>query len=100
MNAVVRLSRSTVIDAPVDAIWRLLRDFNSHGSWHPAIADSRIEAGETNADVARRLAIDPTTVGLDQPNNTYIAANIRRSFRVFRDDNHDGRGDHEHQGQD
>jgi hypothetical protein len=44
--------------------------------------------------------IDPTTVGLDQPNNRYIAANIRRSFRVFRDDNHDGHGDHEHQGQD
>ncbi len=44
--------------------------------------------------------IDPTTVGLGQPNNAYIAANIRRSFRVFRDDNHDGRGDHEHQGQD
>jgi hypothetical protein len=43
--------------------------------------------------------IDPTTVGLDQPNNAYIAANIRRSFRVFRDDDHDGRGDHEHQGQ-
>jgi hypothetical protein len=44
--------------------------------------------------------IDPTTVGLDQPNNRYIAANIRRSFRVFRDDDHDGHGDHEHQGQD
>jgi hypothetical protein len=44
--------------------------------------------------------IDPTTVGLDQPNNAYIAANIRRSFRVFRDDDHDGRGDHEHKGQD
>ncbi|HEX7981139.1 MAG TPA: hypothetical protein VF461_21200 [Gemmatimonadaceae bacterium] len=44
--------------------------------------------------------IDPTTVGLDQPNNAYIAANIRRSFRIFRDDDHDGRGDHEHQGQD
>jgi len=44
--------------------------------------------------------IDPTTVGPDQPNNAYIAANIRRSFRIFRDDDHDGRGDHEHQGQD
>jgi hypothetical protein len=43
--------------------------------------------------------IDPTTVGRDQPNNRYIAANIRRSFRVFRDDDHDGRGDHEHEGQ-
>ena len=45
MNAVVRLSRSTVIDAPVDAVWRLLRDFNSHEAWHPAVAASRIEAG-------------------------------------------------------
>ena len=44
--------------------------------------------------------IDPTTVGLDQPNNVVIANNIRRSFRVFRDDDHDGHGDHEHQGQD
>jgi hypothetical protein len=43
--------------------------------------------------------IDPTTVGRDQPNNRYIAANIRRSFRVFRDDDHDGRGDHESEGQ-
>jgi NADPH2:quinone reductase len=46
MDRVVRLSRSTVIDAPIDAIWRLLRDFNSHESWHPAIATSRIEASE------------------------------------------------------
>ena len=51
MNAVVRLSRSTVIDAPVDAIWRLLRDFNGHESWHPAIAESRIEAGEAGDSV-------------------------------------------------
>jgi NADPH2:quinone reductase len=46
MSRAVRISRSTVIDAPIDAIWRLLRDFNSHESWHPAIATSRIEAGE------------------------------------------------------
>lgn len=49
---------------------------------------------------ASGATIDPTTVGPDQPNNAYIAANIRRSFRIFRDDDHDGRGDHEHQGQD
>ena len=47
MNAVVKVSRSAVIDAPVDVLWRLLRDFNSHGTWHPAIAESHIEAGET-----------------------------------------------------
>jgi NADPH:quinone reductase-like Zn-dependent oxidoreductase len=46
MNRVVSLSRSAVIDAPVDAVWHLLRDFNSHAAWHPGIAESRIEAGE------------------------------------------------------
>jgi NADPH:quinone reductase-like Zn-dependent oxidoreductase len=43
----VRVSRSSVIDAPVDALWRLLRDFNSHAAWHPAIAESHMEAGES-----------------------------------------------------
>ncbi|WP_431862586.1 SRPBCC family protein [Azospirillum sp.] len=38
-----RIVRSTVIDAPVAEIWRILRDFNSHRDWHPAIADSLIE---------------------------------------------------------
>src|SRR5207342_1250798 len=42
----VRVLRSAVVDAPIDAVWRLLRDFNSHAEWHPAIAASRIEAGE------------------------------------------------------
>ncbi|MCP4381949.1 MAG: zinc-binding dehydrogenase [Hyphomicrobiales bacterium] len=51
MSAVVRVSRSTVIDAPVDVVWRLLRDFNSHESWHPAIAESRIDAGEPGDSV-------------------------------------------------
>jgi NADPH2:quinone reductase len=43
---VVRVARSAVIDAPVEDVWRLLRDFNGHGTWHPAVAESAIEAGE------------------------------------------------------
>ena len=39
----MRVSRSAVIDAPIDAVWALLRDFNSHARWHPAIAESEIE---------------------------------------------------------
>lgn len=46
MSRMVRVLRSSVVDAPVDALWRLLRDFNSHAAWHPAIADSHLEAGE------------------------------------------------------
>ena len=41
-----RVARSCVIDAPVGVVSRLLRDFNSHADWHPAIAESHIEAGE------------------------------------------------------
>jgi NADPH:quinone reductase len=38
--------RSTVIDAPIDQVWAMLRDFNGHDQWHPAIAESMIENGQ------------------------------------------------------
>ncbi|WP_339762368.1 zinc-binding dehydrogenase [uncultured Hoeflea sp.] len=41
----VRVVQSAVIDVPIDDVWRVLRDFNSHDQWHPAIAESRIEDG-------------------------------------------------------
>jgi NADPH:quinone reductase len=39
----VDIRRTTVIDASVEAVWAILRDFNSHGAWHPAVSTSRIE---------------------------------------------------------
>lgn len=42
----VNLYVSSVIDAPADAVWARVRDFNGLPQWHPAIADSRIENGE------------------------------------------------------
>jgi hypothetical protein len=42
---VPKVVRSTVIDQPVDAVWAVLRDFNGHDQWHPAVADSHIERG-------------------------------------------------------
>jgi NADPH:quinone reductase-like Zn-dependent oxidoreductase len=41
-----RVTRSAVIDAPIEHVWSVLRDFNGHVSWHPAIAESHIEQGE------------------------------------------------------
>jgi NADPH:quinone reductase-like Zn-dependent oxidoreductase len=48
-----------VIDAPIDRVWSLLRDFNSHAAWHPAIADSEIEGAEPSDRVGcvRRFAL-------------------------------------------
>jgi NADPH:quinone reductase len=41
-----RVTRSAIIDAPIERVWEVLRDFNSHDQWHPAVADSHIENGE------------------------------------------------------
>ena len=36
---------SSVIAAPAARVWETIRDFNGMPNWHPAIAESRIEAG-------------------------------------------------------
>jgi hypothetical protein len=41
----IRLVRSTVFDAPTDRVWGIIRDFNGHDRWHPAVAKSTIERG-------------------------------------------------------
>jgi NADPH2:quinone reductase len=43
---VIRVRRSAIIDAPIGRVWEVLRDFNSHSLWHPAVGESRIEANE------------------------------------------------------
>ncbi|MYA89161.1 MAG: SRPBCC family protein [Boseongicola sp. SB0662_bin_57] len=39
------VKKSTVLDAPADAVWDVIRDFNGHDRWHPAVAESHIERG-------------------------------------------------------
>ncbi|MEO7007980.1 MAG: SRPBCC family protein [Caldimonas sp.] len=46
-----RVTRSAVIDAPVDRLWAVLRDFNSHAFWHPAIEASEIEGRDAGTQV-------------------------------------------------
>lgn len=41
-----RVYVSTVIGAPTAKVWARVRDFNGLPSWHPAIAESRIENGD------------------------------------------------------
>lgn len=47
----VTLCRSTVIDAPLAAVWDILRDFNGHDRWHPAVSRSRLEGGKTTDQI-------------------------------------------------
>ncbi len=41
----VKVVESTVLDAPADAVWEVIRDFNGHDVWHPIVANSAIERG-------------------------------------------------------
>ena len=42
----IRIYTSSVIDAPADAVWGLIRDFNALPSWLPIVVESRIEDGQ------------------------------------------------------
>ena len=47
----VRVYTSSVINAPADRVWTTIRDFNAMPKWHPAIAESRIEANDPSDKV-------------------------------------------------
>lgn len=46
-----RVVRSSVLDAPVEAVWDVIRDFNGHEDWHPAVGRSVIEDGRRADEV-------------------------------------------------
>jgi len=59
----VTVIRSAVIDAPIDRVWTVLRDFGSHRHWHPAVARSRMENdcdGDVVGGVRRYCLTDGT----------------------------------------
>jgi NADPH:quinone reductase-like Zn-dependent oxidoreductase len=64
----VQVRRSTVIDAPIDAVWAILRDFNGHDRWHPAVAESLIEDGRRPDEVGcvRRFRMNSGAVLREQ----------------------------------
>lgn len=40
-----KIVKSTVLEAPLDQVWGVLRYFNGHDRWHPAVDQSQIERG-------------------------------------------------------
>ena len=43
-----RVVRSSIIDAPIERVWSILRDFNSHDQWHSVVAESAIEDNQNS----------------------------------------------------
>ena len=48
-----RIVQSTIVDAPTEAVWAVLRDFNGHDRWHPAVATARSSAPVLRQDRLR-----------------------------------------------
>ena len=91
----IRVVRSTVIDAPIAAVWEILRDFNGHDRWHPIVRRSFLEESkrtdqvgcvrnfdlQDGANVRERLLtlsdrdrrFRYTIVGADIPLHDYVA---------------------------
>ncbi|HEX2539792.1 MAG TPA: SRPBCC family protein [Caldimonas sp.] len=46
-----KVVRSTIIDAPIERVWAVLRDFNSHDQWHTVVDESRIEGRDRSDQV-------------------------------------------------
>ena len=47
----VKVERSTIINASVESVWQVLRDFNGHDQWHPAVSQSRLQEGTATNQV-------------------------------------------------
>lgn len=46
-----KVVRSTIIDAPIERVWAVLRDFNSHDQWHAVVEQSLIDGNERSDQV-------------------------------------------------
>src|SRR5471032_3349873 len=46
-EGVPHIVKSTILDAPTGVVWNVLRDFNGHDRWHPAVATSMIERAQS-----------------------------------------------------
>ena len=69
---------SAVIDAPVEKVWEIMRDYNGMPSYHPGIKHSLIEAGRPSDQVGcvRRLTlaegfVREVLLGMDDRNYTF-----------------------------
>ncbi|MGI9520576.1 MAG: SRPBCC family protein [Hyphomicrobiaceae bacterium] len=47
----IKVVRSTIVEAPITQVWDVLRDFNGHDRWHPAVHESRIDDSEPSDKV-------------------------------------------------
>ena len=68
----ITVFETSVIDAPIDKVWKIVRGFNDLPKWHPAIADGVIEDG-----------LDPCTIGCVRNFNLKDGENVRETLLAY-----------------
>jgi uncharacterized protein YndB with AHSA1/START domain len=81
---VPHIVKSTILDAPTGSVWAVLRDFNGHDRWHPAVAASTIERAQASDKIGcvRRFKLQDGSELREQllwSRPSAIACSIRRS---------------------
>ena len=67
----IKVYTSSVIEAPADAVWAQVRDFNGLPKWTPFVAQSRIENGQpADKPMVVGNLVTPVPVTLDGGSHT------------------------------
>ena len=72
----VEVRRSTILHAPLEQVWEILRDFNGHESWHPAVAVSRLEEDASGDLIGAVEGLDQVERDPKQPRTSVDAADV------------------------
>jgi uncharacterized protein YndB with AHSA1/START domain len=83
--AMPKVHVSTVINAPIERVWRTVSDFNGLPSWMPGMKDSVIEDGKpaTEVGVVRRLSMAGTSDKLRERLEAYSPQDYRITYSVL-----------------
>ncbi len=83
--------RSLVIDAPIDQVWSVVRQFDGLPAWHPIIASSSLDSGEEgDVGAVRRLVtadggvVVERLLSLDDESHRLVYTIIESPFAVRR----------------
>lgn len=84
-------SAVVVIHAPIDRVWHKIGDFNSVPEWHPAVAESTLEAGgkvrrvstsDGEESVERLIGTGPNWYAYEMVSGPMPVAEFRAILRV------------------
>ena len=54
----MKVKRSVIIDAPIDTVWQVIREFDGVANWNPGVVSAALETGKnTEVGAIRKLDI-------------------------------------------